>query len=84
MRSIVSDKTKPLFTSSREVISDDYFIDKIPNNNALNAALDWTEVENFRGNYLQVRLISDNFTPDMYATKLIFKYSVEDENLSIR
>lgn len=74
------DYSEPMFNKSIGALQDDYFIDKVVNNNVIDYNKDWTELESFRDKYLVVRLIFDNFDD----IKLLLNYSVENENQSFR
>lgn len=80
MRDIRVNYSEPIFNSNIESLQDDYFIDKIVNENAIDIDKDWTELESFRDKYLVIRLIFDNFDD----VKLLLNYSVENEVQSFR
>ena len=80
LRDIRVDYTKPIFKSNIESIQDNYFIDKVVNEDTIDFDKDWSELESFRDKYLVVRFIFDNFDD----VKLLLNYSVENEIQSTR
>lgn len=80
IRDIRTDYSQPIFKSKLEDLQDDYYIDKVVNEDSIDYDKDWTELESFRDKYLVVRLIFDNFDD----VKLLLNYSVENEVQSFR
>jgi len=70
----------PMFNSSIMAIQNDYYTDKIMNDDVVDINKDWFEMESFRDKYLVIRLIFDTFD----NVKLITKYSIENETPSNR
>lgn len=84
---------KPIFKSDEASIAEDYFIDKVVNEEGLetiggvptlvkyiDSNKNWDEIENFRDKYLVIRLIFDTFED----VKLLMNYSIENETQSFR
>lgn len=80
LRDIRVNYDEPIFNKNLSDLSDNYYIDKVVNNNVINYNKDWTELESLRDKYLVVRLIFDNFED----IKLILNYSIEDLERSPR
>ncbi len=80
LRDIRTNYSEPIFNSKLENLQEDYFIDKVINDNSHDPNKDWTEMESFRDKYLVIRLIFDTFDD----VKLILNYSVENEKKSPR
>jgi len=80
LRDIRVNYTEPIFISDLYSLQNEYYIDKVLNNNAIDYNKDWTELESFRDKYLVVRLIFDKFAD----TKMIMNFSVENESQSFR
>ena len=79
IRDIRVDYDKTIFDSNIMSLQSDYYTDKILNSSSLDENKPWEQLESFRGKYLVVRLIFDNFDD----VKLILNYSVENEAVSI-
>lgn len=73
LRDIRVDYSLPIFKSNSESLQDDYYIDKVLNEDTLNTAKDWQDMESFRDKFLVIRLIFDNFED----VKLLMNYSVQ-------
>ena len=80
LRDIRVDHTVPMFSRDPDDLQTDYFIDKIVNPVAIDFAKSWEQLESFRDEYLVNRYIFDNFDD----VKLLFNYSIENENISNR
>ena len=80
IRDIRVDYSKSIFTSNINARQDNYFIDKVLNEDTLDPDKDWQEMEFLRDKYLVVRLIFDNFDD----VNLLINYSEETENISHR
>ena len=80
LRDIVTDVSVPLFTKALTARQAQYFIDKILNPSITPTDKDWTEAESFRGKFLVVRLIFDNFD----TVQLTTRYSLSSEQESKR
>ena len=79
IRDIVIDYNQPMFDADITSVQNDYYIDKVLNNSALDENKDWSQLESLRDKYLVVRLIFDKFDD----VKLIMNYSVENETDSL-
>lgn len=88
LRDIRTNYNEPIFISNLASLQNEYFIDKVLNNNSIDYEKDWSELESFRDKYLVVRLIFDNFAKEKIKeagdTKLIMNFSVENETQSFR
>ena len=80
IRDIRVDYEQPIFNSNINAVQDEYFIDKVLNEDSLDVNKDWMQMELLRDKYLVVRLIFDNFED----VKLTVNYSVETESISHR
>ena len=80
LRDIRTNYKEPIFKNKLEDVQENYFIDKVLNENAIDYDKDWTELESFRDKYLVIRLIFDNFED----VKLLLNYSIENEQQSHR
>lgn len=80
LRDVRVNYSEPMFNSKLENLQDDYYIDKVVNENSIDYDKDWTQLESFRDKYLVIRLIFDTFDD----IKLILNYSVENEKQSFR
>ena len=69
-----------MFDKTISNIQDNYFTDKIVNTDVIDYDKDWFDIEPLRDKYLVIRLIFDN----LQDVKLIFNYSIENENISHR
>lgn len=70
----------PMFKSDLLSRQDNYYIDKIVNQDVIDEDKPWTEMESFRDKYLSIRLIFDNFD----NIKLLTKFTLENETPSQR
>jgi len=88
LRDIRTNYNEPIFFSNLLSLQDEYFIDKVLNNDSIDYDKDWTEMESFRDKYLVIRLIFDNFARNDSevngSTKMIMNFSVENETQSFR
>ena len=80
IRDVRVDLDTPMFKKDFSSLQNDYFIDKIVNQNSINFNKDWFEMELFRDKFLVIRFIFDNNS----TTKLIANYSHELVDQSIR
>ncbi len=80
LRNYRTDFTLPMFDKTISNIQDNYFTDKIVNTDVIDYDKDWFDIEPLRDKYLVIRLIFDN----LQDVKLIFNYSIENENISHR
>lgn len=80
IRDIRIDYSKPIFNKNIKDFQDQYYIDKILNEDTLDFDKDWTQLESFRDKYLAVRLIFNNFED----VKLLLNFSFQDEKVSPR
>lgn len=80
LRDIRVDYTKPIWKKTPQALQENYYIDKVLDESALNLNRDWQELESFRDKYLVIRLIFDTFED----VKLVFNYSIENERRSIK
>jgi len=80
LRDIRVNYSEPMFNSTLESRQEDYYIDKVVNENSIDYNKDWTQLESFRDKYLVIRLIFDTFDD----IKLILNYSIENEKQSFR
>ena len=78
IRDIRVDYDQTIFDSNIMSRQSDYYTDKILNVSALDENKSPWELESFRGKYLVVRLIFDNFDD----VKLIMNYSIETEQVT--
>lgn len=79
-RNYVDDYTKPIFTKSWNDIKNNYFIDKIINNLAINYNKNWNELESFTGKFVSIRLKFSTFDD----VNLIVNYAIEEQQTSFR
>lgn len=88
LRDIRTNYNEPIFISDLTSLQNNYFIDKIINNNAIDYNKDWTELESFRDKYLGIRLIFDNFANDNKFESdninMIMNFSNENQTTSFR
>lgn len=80
IRDIRIDYSRPIFNKNVKDFQDEYYIDKVLNEDTLDFDKDWTELESFRDKYLAVRLIFNNFED----VKLLLNFSFQNENASPR
>ena len=80
LRDIRINYSEPIFNSNIKDLQNEYYIDKIINNDTINYNKDWTQLESFRDKYLIIRLIFDKFDD----IKLLLNYSIENEKQSFR
>lgn len=71
IRDFVTNRNKPLFTSKWENISSDYFIDKIPNNEAIDLNKSPFELEMLRDKYFNIRMIYKPFNDYKISTDFV-------------
>lgn len=88
LRDIRTNYNEPIFISNLASLQNEYFIDKVLNNNSIDYEKDWSELESFRDKYLVVRLIFDNFAQankhEEGSVKMIMNFSGENESQSFR
>ena len=72
--------SEPIFRKDAVSLVNEYYIDKVLNENALDYDKNWWELQSLRDKYLALRLIFDNFED----VKLTVDYSVQTENKSHR
>ena len=70
----------PMFINNVIYLQNKYFIDKILNNNSIDINKNWYELESLRDKYLVLRFFYSNFA----NVKLIFNFTIENENISNR
>ncbi|MBV1929649.1 MAG: hypothetical protein KUG81_09085, partial [Gammaproteobacteria bacterium] len=80
LRDVVTDVSVPMFTKKLSERQARYFIDKVINPASITGTKDWTQAESFRGKFLVVRLIFDNFD----SVQLTTRYSLSSEQESKR
>ena len=68
-----------MWISDISSLQDNYYIDKVLNEQTLDINKDWSQLESFRDKYLGIRLIFDNFA----NKKLITNFSIESEDPSL-
>lgn len=81
-----TDYSKPIFLKNLSVLQSNYFIDKIVDATNIDLEKDWTELENFRDKYLQIRLIFSNFADETNTpknVKLLMNFIIEEEKVSL-
>ena len=79
-RDLRVDYNTPIFKSDLKSIQENYYIDKVLNEDSINYNKTWSQLENFRDKYLVVRLIFDKFVD----TKMLLNFSLENETVSNR
>ena len=88
LRDIRINYSEPIFKSDLLSLQDNYFIDKVLNENSIDYDKDWSELESFRDKYLVVRLIFDNFAEHTQhengTVKMLMNFSMESETNSSR
>lgn len=84
LRDIRINYESPIWNYNLDNRQNNYFIDKVLNESSLDIDKSWTDLESFRDKYLVIRLIFNNFAERDEQTKLITKYSVENEQYSYR
>jgi len=67
-----------IFIKNKNLLQNDYFIDKIVNTNAVDFQKQWDIIEPLKDNYLGIRLFYNNFVPN----KLKIKTNVDLNNIS--
>ena len=75
--------TTPIFLKNLDALQTNYYIDKIVNQSSISFTKDWTELENFRDKYLQIRLIFSNFASVQETAKnvrMLMNFIIEEEN----
>lgn len=78
---ITEDKiSKKLFLSDWDSIKNNYFIDKIVNNNDLNPSKDWYKKKRFRGKYINLRLFKNN----LQNRKFLINFAILNYRRSVR
>ena len=82
-RDFVIDKTEPLFTRLWADIQDEYPIDKLVNQNAVDLKKDWSELESFRGKYLAIRLAYYGLNTE-HDVQITLNYIIDNEQPSLR
>ena len=80
LRDVRTDYDSAMFTKKTEDLIHESYLDKDINYDALDPEKPWYDCQPFRGKYLVVRLIFDNFED----VKLVFNHSVENINVSPR
>lgn len=88
LRDIRTNYNESIFISDLSRLQNNYFIDKILNENSIDYNKEWSELESFRDKYLVVRLIFDNFASNNEfengTIKVIMNFSGENETQSFR
>lgn len=80
LRNIRINYDESMFNKNLNFLQENYYIDKIINENVISYNKNWTQLENLRDKYLIIRFIFSNFDD----VKLISKFSMEHETLSFR
>lgn len=78
LRDLRTNYSKPIWNSTITARNENYYIDKVLNEETLSQNKDWFDLESFRGKHLVVRYIFDKFVD----RKLITNFSVENEQES--
>lgn len=60
-RDLRTNYNSPIWRADLRSLQDNYYIDKVLNEDSLDDGKEWSELESFRGKYLMVRLIFDKF-----------------------
>jgi len=80
LRNYVVDNSKPLFITNIEQLQQQYFIDKILNEDVIDFNKKWSDVEKLRDKYLEVRLFFDNLDNVRLSTVFVIdKDYLQDE-----
>lgn len=77
--------TTPIFLKNLDALQTNYYIDKVVNQSSISFTKDWTELENFRDKYLQIRLIFSNFASVQNTAKnvrMLMNFIIEEEKIS--
>lgn len=79
-RDLRVDYNAPIFKSDVQSLQQNYYIDKVLNEDSIDYNKPWSQLENLRDKYLQIRLIFDTFAD----TKMLLNFSLENETISNR
>ena len=80
LRDIRTNYVLPLFRRDKFSLKNEYYIDKVLNEDAIDYSKDWYDLQSFRDKYLVLRLIFDNFDD----IKLVTNFTEEMDNKSYR
>lgn len=80
LRDAIVDYNRPMFKKAVNQLQNDYFIDKVINEEVINQNVDWKDSKTLKSKYLIVRLIFDSFED----INLLFNFSFEDGYNSVR